>query len=207
MDKYFVEIGENVQLIDSNGELYTSMVQEVEDAFTCKISGITKGGVFRRMPVGTRFSVMYMRKSAGFTFVGKVIGEEKQDNLLMVTLQRISDIERKQRRSCYRLEKVMPVLVSLYEMFDLTKIEKKLQINARDISEEGLGLRSNIPIEVGRFVDCRFILDDEEMNLRYQVVRCVKDVKKFVIGLYLLDKDKEIRRKLRKFIYREQLKL
>lgn len=207
----FVSLGTKVTLTNQDGDVYHSVVQEVNknDDVKFKIGALTKYGVFVKQPVGTKFSVNYMSGVSGFEFEAELTANQKLDNLNVVALKRISKIERNQKRENFRVEHLIPVKLVVYDMFDLTEIAREVETSTFDISEKGVGVLLDQSLDNNRFVDVYLNLDDEEVVLRCSVARSIRDddvrATKYRIGMTLLEENEEVQRKIRKFIYKIQI--
>lgn len=204
-DKIKLGLGITVELDD--GSQYSSFVQNVdEDCSVIHISPLTRMGIPVMPQEGRDVRIIASSKTCCYTFYGIINKYTAFENLKVIEIKRNTEVEKIQRRKGFRVEKSIPLDIKIYGLFDITSVEKHTTITAADISEGGIGICWSEPLEIDRFLECGIKIDDDYYLVRCRVVRCIKENGQYRIGLEIINNDEEMRQKIRKYVFREQIK-
>ncbi|MGI6152250.1 MAG: flagellar brake protein [Christensenellaceae bacterium] len=153
------------------------------------------------------YSARFIRRERCFAFLVSIEGVDKIDNLRMTRLTRISPIEEVQRRAAYRLQYLYDVYIrNLTEGGDDAPY---IKCQGLDISEGGIGINAEIKWKVGDKVECKFDLDGDEYLFIAHIVRRLDSFVAgqyiYRIGLKFTDEDEKQLRRIRRFIFNQQI--
>lgn len=128
----------------------------------------------------------------------------------LLKLNRISDIQKIQRRNYFRLKSVKTI--QLRKVIDLKEAiyGERFDVSMVDISGGGLAFNSEIELDINGLIEVSLDLNSNTTNLLGKIVRADKNeerVKKFSYGVNF-EKITEIERNIiMRYIYEEQRKL
>ena len=194
-----------------HGRSYASVVETMPAPDMLVIAQPTNMGIYLEMG-GEEGEVLFTKDNGIFTF--RIIQMERffSGNVPMLRLKAISPAKRSQRRNWYRLEKSLPVKLSVKDEA-VDEGQGSLTIKARTINISGGGCRIAIrqPVESDLRLECRITLSpDTELVLDGQVVwvekRTGEDTTS-LIGVQFLDEDQATQNKLVRYVTEEQRKL
>lgn len=211
--KDFVAVGTKCTLCnEENNDIFHSVVQSIQGDDVFAVGALTKYGVFIKTPVGTQLTAAYIVGCSGFEFTCEVISNTKMEHLDVVQLRRIGDIVRNQKRESFRVETLMSVKLKVYDMFDVTQVIRTYDTTTLDLSEKGIGVIYDEPLEYNQFVDVYMEIEDDPVVMRCHVARSIKDeqalsgIRRYRIGMSLIEEDENVQKKIRQLVYRLQVK-
>lgn len=199
-----------IELMYSNikERLISQVIDIVSDKTLLIGIPISKGNI---IPISIRdeINLTYNKKNiANYGFKAKVIDRGSKAGVFYLKVQRVSDINKIQRRDYFRLDIVLNVEVNVKN--DSNEILGQIHALSKDISGGGLKLISKEPIKKGLKVDVVIKGKDKIINIDAKVLRCVLDEEvegKYEIGLKYGDKNVNAREDIVKFIFDEQRKM
>lgn len=187
---------------------YESVVQDIPAADTVTISHPTNMGIFLNIADGQQADVSFIKDHAIMTFQAVQGLRRMKDGIPMMTLKAVTPVTRKQRRGYYRLEKMLPVQVSIRQNEEEKPVVIKGQ--AIDISGSGVKLAIRQPLDTEKKVECKITLSpDIEVVLDGEVVWSEK-ASQFGssnhVGIKFIIEDDSTQRTLVRYITIEQRK-
>ena len=148
---------------------YESVVQDIPAADTVTISHPSNKGVYLNITDGQSADVSFIKDNAIMTFQAVQGLRRVKDGIPMLTLKAVTPVTRKQRRSYYRLDKMLPVQLSVKE----NEEEKPVVIKGQAVNISGAGVKLAIrqPLDTDKKVECKITLSpDIEVVLDGEVV-------------------------------------
>lgn len=193
-----------------HGRSYVSKVEDMPAPDVLVIAQPTNMGIYLDL-LREEAEVLFHKDNGIFTF--RVVQMEKftADNIPMLRLRAVTAVKRSQRRGWYRLEKSLPVKLSVKDEA-VEESQGALTIKARTINISGGGCRIAIrqPVENDARLECRITLSaDTELVLDGQVVWVEQrngDDSTTLIGVQFIDEDPITQKKLVRFVTDEQRK-
>lgn len=189
---------------------YHSVVQDMPTPDTLVIAQPTNMGVYLNLMESDQAEVLFIKENGILTFHATQEERFNLDNIPMLRLKAASAVKRSQRRSFYRLEKSLPVQLSVKEE---TETSGSLTIKARTINISGGGCRIAIrqPMDSDARLECKIILSpNTELVLDGQVVWVEEKRegtdKTNIIGVQFIDEDTSKQKKLVTYVLDEQRK-
>ena len=193
-----------------HGRSYASIVEDMPALDMLVIAQPTNMGVYLNLE-GDEAEVLFHKDNGIFTFRVAQIERVVSDGIPLLRLRATTAVKRSQRRSWYRLEKSLPVKLSVKDETE-EEGQGSLTIKARTINISGGGCRIAIrqPMENDARLECRITLSsDTELVLDGQVVWVEKrtgDDTTTLIGVQFLDEDQATQKKLVRYVTEEQRK-
>ena len=202
-----LQIGDRVTVL-YHERGYSSVVQDMPAPDTIIIAQPTSMGVYLNLAVSDKGEIFFKRKNGILTFL--VVQEERfvSGDVPMLRMRAVSEVRRSQRRSWYRLEKSLPVQLSVKEENDA--YSEGITIKARTINISGGGCRIAIkqPMDNDARLECRISFSpDMDLVMDGQVVWVEKQTgneKTNVIGVQFMDEDAATQNKLVSYVTNEQ---
>ncbi len=153
-----LSIGEKVTLIH-RGRSYSSIVQDLPEPDTLIIAQPSSRGVYLDIIEPDEAEILFHKENGILTF--QVVQEARfvQNDVRMLKLRAVSAVIRSQRRSFFRLDKSLPIQVTLKGDEELG--EDDYTFNARTLNISGGGCRIAIKQKLSRNakLECRIALD------------------------------------------------
>lgn len=204
-----LELGDRVTVI-YHERSYSSVVQDIPTPDTLIIAQPTSMGIYLNLIGLDEGEILFNKENGLLTF--QVVQEERYtaNGIPMLRLRAVTEVRRSQRRSYYRLEKSLPVQLSVKE--EKEQHPKSLTIKARTINISGGGCRIAIrqPVDNDTRLECKISLSQNmELVLDGQVVWVEKhtgDDKTNIIGVQFVDEDSVTQKKLVSYVTNEQRK-
>ena len=202
------EIGSKVTIELENKEQYLSTIQNIDDDdHFIYVNQLSKEGNSFIPQRDTRIKVNVHTKTCGYVFYGIICDYVTIDTINTMKIERTGIINKVQRRESFRLAHSVPVDIKIYGLYNLNEVETRTTIMCADISEGGIGIHWNEPLEVDRFIDFGINIDGQYYILRCRVARCVQeDDERYRVGLEIINADEHYKDKIRKFIFEAQTK-
>ena len=139
-----------------------------------------------------------------------VILDRYKNKVHGLKIQKISDIEKFQRRNYFRFEVEIPVTKSFTIKQNKDESTITEECRTKDISGNGMKLLTNYKHNVGDIITCDFSIDEDLIVTQAKVVRVEKvdtfDYD-FSIGIQFSDLTEIERKKIIKFIFTKQREL
>lgn len=205
-----LSIGEKVTVIH-RGRSYSSVVQDLPEPDSLIIAQPTNRGIYLDIVEPDEAEILFHKENGILTF--RVVQEERfvQNDVRMLKLRAVSAVIRSQRRSFFRLDKSLPIQVTLKGDEELG--EEDYIFNARTINISGGGCRIAIRQKLNRNakLECRIALDaGYTVALGGKVVweehPATGDDKTNIIGVRFDDNDPAVVKQLVGFVTGEQRK-
>ncbi len=193
------------------GRSYASVVETMPAADELVIAQPTNTGIYLEM-ASDEAEVLFHKDNGIFTFRVRQIERFLSGNVPMLRLRAVSPVKRSQRRNWYRLEKSLPVKLSVKDE-PTDEGSGSFMIKARTINISGGGCRIAIrqPVDHDTKLECRITLSpDTELVLDGQVVWVEKrsgDDTTTLIGVQFLDEDIGTQNMLTRYVTEEQRKM
>ena len=175
-------------------------------------------GVLFPIHAGTHMNVYFINKNAGdntlYRFKAIVTGRGRSENVALLKIEAVSEIEKVQRRSYYRLECSLPVMFRQVESFNPAHSEgvpfKKTL--ASNLSGGGIRLLLEEKLEAGKIVECEIRVGEEKLirffgRVMRHEVREDEGRFKYEAGIAYIKISKNDREAVVKYIFDEQRKL
>lgn len=189
---------------------YPSQLLDIKSPNEYKISGPIVKNELIPLHNGEKIIISYIIKDKGKHYFSAEITDRKYKGIYILTIKKMSNIKKIQKRKYYRLLENIPISIQ-YKKQDVnaekTIVEK---CESKDISGGGMKIYSNKLHKVGDEVACSINLLDEKMIIKCKVVR-IEAVDSFnykhLIGLEYKDIDDKYRDTIIKYIFKKQRKL
>lgn len=204
-----LNIGDRITVI-YHERSYSSVVQDMPAPDRIIIAQPTNMGIYLNLIAPDEGEILFNKENGILTF--QVVQEERflSNGVPMLRLRAVTEVRRSQRRSYFRLEKSLPVQLSVKNEKDLGK--GSLTIKARTINISGGGCRIAIkqPVDNSVKLECKITLSpDTELVLDGQVVWVEKRAQgetANIIGVQFVDEDSAAQKKLVSYVTNEQRK-
>lgn len=202
-----LSIGDRITVI-YHERSYSSVIQDMPSPDKIVIAQPTNMGIYLNLMEPDEGEILFNKENGILTF--QVVQEERylSNAVPMLRLRAVSEVRRSQRRSYFRLEKSLPVQLSVKEEKDPGK--GSLTIKARTINISGGGCRIAIkqPVNNDTRLECKITLSPEtELVLDGQVVWVEKHdghERANIIGVQFVDEDTVAQKKLVTYVTNEQ---
>lgn len=176
------------QLLDIKGDILYIAVPIVEGALV----PIHTGGVVK---------ILFFKKEGVFYFYANVLERSKDVKIPYLVVQKISDLEKLQRRNFYRLEVSLPVK---FKQLDNSEESEGI---VKDISGGGLKLHTLSQLQMDQSIEICLCLECYNINIIGKVVRIEKiDSKFYEYGIYFVEINEKDRDKIIRFIFNMEKK-
>lgn len=216
--KLYLKILRNEKVEDNNTEaaekLLVSEFEWDEDGVICYIAAPIHEGFIVPIHLNELLDASFIFKNGYFKFQAKVIDRLAKDNVALLKIERISDIQRIQRRQFFRLEYNLPVK---YRIVDSTEVEDDIEEKYRygmseDLSGGGISILTDEIINKNEIICCQCFLDQQNsIEFTGKVIRVSdkmkNEVKRYSIGVSFTEIEEKYRDILIKFIFKKQRKL
>jgi c-di-GMP-binding flagellar brake protein YcgR len=187
---------------------YASVVQDMPAPDRIVIAQPTNMGIYLNLMEPDEGEILFNKENGILTF--QVVQEERylSNGVPMLRLRAVTQVRRSQRRSYFRLEKSLPVQLSVKEEKDPAK--GSLTIKARTINISGGGARIAIkqPVDNDARLECKITLSaGTELVLDGQVVWVEKHhsgESANIIGVQFVDEDAAAQKTLVSYVTNEQ---
>ncbi len=173
---------------------------------------------------GKRLKVIINRKDSGLhQFRALVLRRGHDESIPTMELQRISEIEKIQRRFYFRMPLILDMklkiavgeriekMIDKGDVIEVTETDYIYHdILTNDISGGGLRATIKTPLELGKLVKVELLINNVRHDVNAEVVRCnlVHDVvTKYDLGLRFYEIDEHVRSKIISYIFEKQRKL
>jgi c-di-GMP-binding flagellar brake protein YcgR len=189
---------------------YSSVVQDVPAPDALVIAQPTNRGVYLNLDENEEGKIFFKKENGILSFL--VVQEERfvAGDVPMLRLRAVSGVVRSQRRSWYRLEKSLPVQLSVKEDKDPDCPGITIKARTINISCGGCRIAIKQPLDNDTKLECKITLSpDMDLVLDGQVVwveRHSGGERINVIGVQFLDEDAATQKKLVSYVTKEQRK-
>jgi c-di-GMP-binding flagellar brake protein YcgR len=201
-------VGDRVT-VSYQGRNYESVVQDIPAADTLVIAHPSYQSVFLTISDNDIAEVAFAKDNGILTFNAVQGSRRVVDNIPLLTLKAVSEITRKQRRNYFRLDKSLPVQVTVKKSEDDDK-PTVLKGHSVNISGNGCKLAIRQPLDQDKQVECKIMLSqDIEVVVDGQVVwsdKATLDRRNNHIGVHFTIEDEVTQRTLVRYITIEQRK-
>jgi len=171
----YLKPGEKIDLEINEGEKvgqYLSKVEDVINENTFVITRPISNEGYTYLSVGQVVRVMYYRMEALYYFDAEVIDRIKSNESVSAKLNIISDRYKLQRRNYYRLNIMVPVVLSASIASDKGIEKYTRKYDTVDISGGGLKIKCEIQLDINTEVDLSINIPGLEFEkIRGKVVR------------------------------------
>lgn len=206
--------GERIELEVNEGEKadqYLSKVEEVIDENTFVITRPVANDTYTYLSVGQVIRVMYYRKEALYYFDAEVVDRIKSDENVSAKLNIISDRYKLQRRNYYRLNIMVPTVLTAF-IASGGKVEKYTKkYDTIDISGGGLKINSerqmDTDTEIRLFVHISGIEHEEVTGKVVRSITSQKDSNLYEIAVEFTDISTNVRQAIIRYIFAKQREL
>lgn len=203
-----LSVGDRITVI-YHERSYSSVVQDLPAPDTLVIAQPSSMGIYLNLIGQDEGEILYTMETGVLTF--QVVQEERfvLDGIPMLRLRAVSDVRRSQRRNYFRLQKTLPVQLSLKAE---DRPDHTLTIKANTINISGGGCRIAVkkPVSPDTLLECRISLaPNVELSMDGQVVwldQPAADDQNNVIGVQFLGWDAGTQKALINFVMDEQRK-
>jgi c-di-GMP-binding flagellar brake protein YcgR len=204
-----LKIGDRVTVLyhDRN---YSSVVQDMPEPDQIVIGQPTNMGIYLNLEEGEEAEIFFKKENGILTFLVAQEDRFMSGTVPMLRLRAASEVRRSQRRSYYRLEKSLPVQLSVKE--EKSTDSNGITIKARTINISGGGCRIAIkqPVDNNAMLECKITLSpDLDLVLDGQVVwveRLNGSERTSIIGVQFVDEDTSTQKTLVSYVTNEQRK-
>jgi len=193
--------------------IYISQLEEVIDSNHIIISAPIHEGFVIFVSIGSNIEVVFFDGKGLYTFKGIVRDRGRKGNILVLTVEIVSEITKIQRREFFRFEWVANVKFRVVKDKHGSYQKGETQfINAltRDISGGGIGIITNVKQSMGDIVELELELEEgQTISALGQIVRSViydNDLTKYDVGIMFYDINPKDRERIIKFIFSKQIK-
>ncbi|HBQ63988.1 MAG TPA: hypothetical protein DD727_03510 [Clostridiales bacterium] len=200
--------GDRLYILMKGKSAATTNVVSIIDEYTCLIEEALMRG--KRMPMnpGDDLDVFFYREDGIYSFRGIVNEAVSRYGVRLYKISVSGETFQKQRRAFHRLQRNLPVSITLN--VDKNQVIRRIDIQARTLDISAGGSRIELPDPIGKdtSISCRITLtDNRDLNLSSVVVRVIEgdqpgDLPQ--IGVKFKDMDERSRQELVKFISEEQ---
>ncbi|MCL2221149.1 MAG: flagellar brake protein [Oscillospiraceae bacterium] len=226
-------IGDKVDVVSSDGQVYRSMVEDRLDDGPFLVSVPHRKGRYMYVSQNDVIYLVFYRESGRYIVQMRVLALEKRGAIRYMWLQQETKAERNQRREAYRLAATVAVVVYEYDsnftsadlnnpdIVDPGSVLKVLEtVASRDISIKGIALSSKKVYTIGDEYFLGMDLDNTSeviggsvrikrtpsITLRAVVRRCIplNNTKINHVGLSFLDEIKTVNEKIARYVLIEQ---
>lgn len=205
----YLQLGERLDLeVDTTS--YKAIVHEIGKDNTVWLSPPTRKGVPVILRAQQIVKIVFYRQDGLYAFEGELIGRSSQDQLTFLIFKAKNEPRKFQRRDCYRLSTSLEVSVMLLEPDEESQAPMEFSTYSVDVSDGGMCVKSDYRLTTGTMLDCELTLGQyETIFVRCVVVRATwlaGPIEHYRLGLQFLDISDKMRRRLSKYILKEQVK-
>lgn len=205
----YLQVGERLDLeLDTTS--YKSIVHEIGNDNTVWLSPPTRKGVPVILRAQQVVNIIFYRPDGLYAFEAELMGRAVQEQLTFLVFQARGEPRKHQRRDCYRLQTSLEVSVALLEADKESNAPMEFTTYTVDVSDGGMCIKSDYRISTGAMLDCELTLGMyETIYVRCLVVRASwvpGSIEYYLLGLQFLDITDKMRRRLSKYILKEQVK-
>lgn len=203
-----IKMGSRIRLgkLDEE-ENYASQIIDMVDDIEMKVSGPMRQNNLIFLHNGELIRVYFTVKNKGrYSFTAKVISRSL-DQLYALDIERISEIDKVQERSYFRLITGLEVFKTLETVIDGENKILEEVCEAKDISGGGLKIHCNEEHEINDVIECTLTIEDEDMTVEGVVKRIdVIDALnyKYSIGVAFSKVNERNRETIIKYIFEQQ---
>lgn len=203
-----LNIGDKVTVI-YHGRSYSSIVQDLPEPDTLLIAQPTNRGIYLDISEPDDAEVLFHKENGILAFQAVQEARFMQDGVRMLKLRAVTNVMRSQRRSFYRLDKSLPIQVTLKG--DAENGEEEYTFNARTLNISGGGCRiaAKQKLSHNARLECKITLDaGYTLMLACKVVweehLTGSNDKMNIIGVQFIDSDPAVLKQLIGFVTGEQ---
>lgn len=202
-------------------KILKSEILEVTADNKCLIAIPFYKGRFYPLKTGERYRFYYNKRDLGvYQFVGLILSRQIEGKEQSLTILRVSEFIKSQRRLYYRLAVLIDAVILKESGRDIDKVinqgilEQREVIRydrepciVKDISGGGLKLQTSCPYPVESTLICQFTLGTDTFTLTSIVKRCfrIKDIiERYDVGVAFTALEETDRSKIIAFIFDKQ---
>ncbi|KXG75768.1 flagellar brake protein [Thermotalea metallivorans] len=170
------KVGDRIEIentpISKRGSALISQVLDKVDEQVMFIAMPIINNVMVPIPVGEIIRIKYAQKNVGiFVFRARVVSRKHSEQLAYMKIERISDVEKVQRRDYYRLEVVLDVQMKIIKPGDADH-EKIIHGLSKDISGGGLRVIAKTKLSANDVADIIIKTGENPIRARGRIIRC-----------------------------------
>lgn len=190
----------------TDADSYTSQVLDINDKIIIISGPIVKANLVAIHP-NTILTISYYIEDVGrFIFKG-IVKRRSIKKIYLLEIERITDDEKVQLRSYYRLFNRLPML-KYFEQNTNDILEE--ECITQDISGGGLRFQSNYEHKKGDIIECDIKIENKTVSVKGKIVRIktTNDKKfKYSFGIKFFEVDQKSQEIIVKYVFEEQRKL
>ena len=203
-----VHLGELFEVHYGDITIRTKMQEIVSDKEFVVLQPTLRGVPVRAEDQDVTFT--FYRSNGCFRFSARIYPPYQKGKLMLCRAERVSEVEKIQRRLCYRLPIVLDVY--LYELDDVGEpLDTRYRAKTNDLSEKSVSVSCFTCFEEGTFLGVAIHLSaTEKVMLRAKVLQCHKPVQPtdpYDIVLLFSNHNEKDRSFLRRYIFNQQVQL
>ena len=204
LEKY-LKIGDKLKIVERDllshkENEYKSQLLDLKEDILYIAVPIVEGAL---VPIhtGVVVKILFFKKEGIFYFYANVIERSKDTKIPYLVVQKISELEKLQRRNYYRLEVSLPV--KFKQLDDNEEYEGII----KDISGGGVKLHTFSQLPVEQCIEICLCLENSHMKVIGKVVRAEKlESKLYEYGIYFVEINEKDRDKIIRFIFNMEKK-
>jgi c-di-GMP-binding flagellar brake protein YcgR len=204
-----LQVGDRITVL-FQGRGYSTVVQDLPAPGKLVVARPTSRGVYLEFGDNGVGEVYFKQRNGILTFSVAEESRFTSKGVPMMTLRAVSEVKRSQRRSWFRLEKSLPVELSVKEEKDPENPGLMIKARTLNISGGGCSIAIRQPVDSDTRLECRISLSPGmDLMVDGQVVWVEKqdgDGKASVIGVQFVDEDSDTQKKLVQYVMAEQQK-
>ena len=206
--KEIIKLGEIFEIQYGDITVHTKLQEIISDTEFTVLQPTVKGVPLRAEEKDVTF--VFYRQNGCYSFITRISPPFRAHNMILCRVVRLSEIERIQRRQCYRMPIVLDVL--LYEMDEEDEPgDRPVRGKTKDLSEKSTEISCFTTFQEGALlmVEIR-ISDTDRVRIRAKVLRIKKPLQStdpYMIVLIFTDHDEKDKAFIRRYIFRQQVLL
>lgn len=162
-----LEIGKKIEISyegKEQEEYFVSNVMEILDEDTYVLAmPIVKGNIYP-LELGSTIDIYYYIEEIGLFYFSSKVESRQREPIAQMTVKRVSDIKKIQRRNYFRLKVSFPVTIKIKE-------DQEVIGYAKDLSAGGMKVSVSKKILKKENLEVRFEIDDVTLKIQGSVIR------------------------------------
>ena len=162
-----LEIGKKIEISyegKEQEEYFVSNVMEILDENTYVLAmPIVKGNIYP-LELGSTIEIYYYIEEIGLFYFSSKVESRQREPIAQMTVKRVSEIKKIQRRNYFRLKVSFPVTVKINQEQDIIGY-------AKDLSAGGMKISVSKKILEKESLEVRFEIDDVTLKIQGSVLR------------------------------------